>query len=97
MSKKRKWAFVEEGATKWQGGRYEGTRMGGVFDVYHVTGGDGVKFERSPYATHGWYVEKNNTNYEGKKVQYNVTNAEDITSLDAFVGVKAYKGWGKHE
>lgn len=43
MSKQRKWRFVVEGAEKFQGGTYSGTRTG-EFRVWHVTGGDGVNF-----------------------------------------------------
>lgn len=98
---KRKWAFVQEGATSIQGGHYSGPRVGGTFHVHYVTGGDGVKFMRSPYSPHGWKVEKNRTKYESQisesKVQFNVTNEEDLAALDAFVGVERYKGWGQYE
>jgi hypothetical protein len=94
---KRKWAFVPEGAQiKASGGRYSGPSVGGSFNTYIVHGGDGVVFERTPYADHGWKVEKNKTNYQNQKVQYNVTNEEDLAALDKFVGEQRYKGFGKY-
>lgn len=97
MASKRKWAFVPDGATILaQGGHYTSVRVGGIFRTYIVDGGDGVRFHRDPYATHGWYVEKNNTSYDGQKVRYNVTNEDDLNALDKFVGEERYKGWGNY-
>lgn len=97
MIKKRKWAFEPNGAEiVSQGGFYRGQRVGGVFKTYIVNGGDGVRFYREPHATHGWFVEKNNTTYTGQKVRYNVTNEDDLKALDAFVGEERYLGWGKY-
>lgn len=94
MDKKRKWRFVPEGATKLQGGQYEGPRVGGVFRVWYVTGGDGVKFHRTPYAPRGWKVQKNRTSFGGKPVEYVVSNPADIEALDAFVGENPYQEFG---
>ncbi|QMV30019.1 hypothetical protein [Providencia phage vB_PreS-Stilesk] len=94
MAKKRKWAFVAEGAEILaQGGHYTNHRTGFVFRTYIVAGGDGVRFLREPYATHGWYVEKNNTTYTGRKARYNVTNEDDLKALDEFVGEERFPGW----
>lgn len=97
MARKRKWAFVPEGATiRAQGGHMKSVSVGGIFRTYIVVGGDGVIFYRDAYATHGWFVEKNNTTYTGMKVRYNVTNEDDLNALDKFVGEERYKGWGKY-
>lgn len=92
---KRKWAFVPDGATKMRGGEYGGPRVGGVFHVWYVTGGDGVKFRRCPYTTTGWKVQKNRTTYDGKPVEYEVKNADDVAALNAFVGEPDYRGYGR--
>lgn len=94
MSTQRKWRFVDEGAEKQEGGTYSGPRTG-VFQVWYVAGGDGVKFRRCPYTPGGWKVQKNRTTYDGKPVEYAVNNPEDILSLDAFVGEKPYAGYGR--
>jgi hypothetical protein len=85
MSKQRKWRFVVEGAEKFQGGTYSGTRTG-EFRTWYVTGGDGVKFRRCPYTDGGWKVQKNRTTYDDKPVGSIVKNPDDISALDAFVG-----------
>ncbi|EKW5591849.1 hypothetical protein FOT81_13740 [Raoultella planticola] len=92
MSKQRKWRFVVEGAEKHQGGTYSGPRTG-EFRIWYVTGGDGVKFRRCPYAPGGWKVKKNRTTYDDKPVEYVVKNPEDISALNAFVGEKPYAGY----
>lgn len=94
MTNRRKWRFVAEGAVKTEGGGYCGTRVGGLFRVWYVTGGDGVKFRRCPYTPGGWKVQKNRTTYDDKPVEYAVKNADDIAALNTFVGVEPYAGYG---
>lgn len=94
MSKQRKWSFVATGAEKSEGGTHSGPRTG-IFKVWYVTGGDGVKFRRCPYAPGGWKVQKNRLTYDDRPVEYAVKNADDIAALDEFVGVAPYAGYGR--
>ena len=94
---KRKWSFVREGATKQEGGAYKGKRMGGLFRIWYVTGGDGTKFQRSPYSATGWKVQKNRTTYNDEHVLYDVKNEDDVAALEKFVDIPLpYRGYGAY-
>lgn len=93
MARQPKWSFVVEGAEKRQGGSYSGERIG-FFRVWYVTGGDGVKFQRSPYVVGGWTVQKRRLSFDGIPIEFVVKNTDDLNALNAFVGVEPYSGYG---
>lgn len=96
MTNRRKWYLIAERAVRTEGGSYSGPRIGGLFRVWYVTGGDGFKIRLGSYTLGGWKVQKKRITYDDKPVEYAVKNAEDIASRNTFVEVKYYAVYAEY-